>query len=92
MEILDLNPEHLDATATIIEGYCEKQKALMDEYLASVCAVASSNWSDDETMEPLLEAVRQLDAYITQMMDEIRKTYPAYFRQKADFIRHRPKF
>ncbi len=90
MDILDLNPDSLDTTAAIIEGYCERQKGIMDDYLNDMVAL-SGEWTDDVTMGPLIEEVRRLKAAIVGTMDEIRATYPQYFRSKADHIRHRPK-
>ena len=90
MDILDLNPEVLESTASIIEGYCNKQKNIMETYLSSTTAL-SSDWTDDQTMGPLLEEIRRMKSSVEGVMDEILSTYPNYFRGKAEQIRNRPK-
>jgi len=91
MDILDLDPEVLDATASVIEGYCNRQKSIMDEYLSNTSSL-SSEWTDDKTLGPLLEEIKTLKNSVVTLMDEIKSKYPAYFRGKAEVIRNRPKF
>ena len=91
MDILDLDPEVLDTTADIVEGYCNRQTAIMDEYLSNTSSLASE-WTDDQTFGSLLEEVKSLKDSVVTLMDEIRGTYPQYFRERADFIRRRPKY
>lgn len=91
MDILDLDPEVLDTTAGLVEGYCNRQTAIMDEYLSNTSALASE-WSDDQTFGSLLEEVKRLKDSVVTLMDEIRGTYPQYFRDRAEFIRRRPRF
>ena len=91
MDELSLSPEVLDATADIIEGYCYKQIAVMDNYLNSVSAMRSE-WTDDRSIGPMLEEIRRMKSEVEQLMDEIRSRYPSYFRAKADIIRNRPTF
>jgi len=91
MDQLALNPEALDGTATIIELYCNKQRDTMGAYLSNVMTL-SSEWNDDQTMGMLLQEIRQMKQSVESVMDEIRSQYPAYFRQKAEQIRNRPKF
>ena len=90
MDILDLNPEVLESTASIIEGYCDRQKAIMAEYLSNASSL-SSEWTDDQTIGPLLEEIRQMQRAVEGVMDDILSTYPGYFRSKAEQIRSRPK-
>ena len=89
MDILDLDPEVLDATASVIEGYCNRQKSIMDDYLSNTSALASE-WTDDKTLGPLLEEIKMLKNSVVSLMDEIKTKYPAYFREKAEVIRNRP--
>ena len=89
MDVLDLDPEVLDTTATIIEGYCARQKSIMDDYLSGTMSLAT-DWTDDKTLGPLLEEINRMKSSVAGIMDEIRATYPAYFRSKADQIRNRP--
>lgn len=90
MDILDINPEVLESTASIIEGYCNKQKSIMDGYLSETSSL-SSDWADDQTLGPLLEEIKQMKNSVEGVMDQILSTYPAYFRGKAEQIRNRPK-
>lgn len=90
MDILDLDPAVLESTATIVEGYCNRQKSIMDEYLSSTSSL-SSEWTDDQTLGQLLEGIKRMKSSVTTIMDEIRATYPKYFRDKAEQIRNRPK-
>ena len=91
MDVFDLNPEVLETTASIIEGYCAKQRDIMGEYLSNTSSM-NSEWDDDQTMGALLEEIRQMKQNVETLMDEIRSTYPDFFRKKAEQIRRRPKF
>ena len=91
MDILELDPEVLDTTADIIEGYCDKQASLMEEYVSKINGL-SSEWSDDETFGSLLAEVKRLQGGINDLMEQIRDGYPDYFRGRAEYIRNRPKF
>ena len=90
MDILELNPDVLDAVANIVEGYCSKQKSIMDTYLGNTAAL-SAEWTDDQTLGTMLEEIKHLKSNVEAVMDEIRATYPAYFRDRANYIRSRPK-
>lgn len=91
MSEMDLNPEVLDMTATIIENYCKKQQEIMGSYLSDISSL-SGEWDDDKTMGTMLEEIRQMKTAVEGVMDEIRSTYPEFFRKKAEQIRNRPKF
>lgn len=91
MDILKFDDKVLDTTADIIEGYCDKQSSVIDEYVSKMNGL-SSEWSDDETFGSLLEEVKSLQSGINDLMEQIRGSYPAYFRDKAEYIRNRPKF
>lgn len=90
MDILDLSPEVLESTASVVEGYCRRQKELMDTYLVQTASL-SSEWTDDQTMGPLIEEIKQMKLTVEGVMDEILSIYPNYFRSKAEQIRNRPK-
>ncbi len=89
MEKLDLNPEALDATAKIIEGYCAQQMDIMDGYLTNVNSL-HSEWDDDRTIGMLMEEIMSLRKNVQVIMEQILGEYPAYFRRKAELIRSRP--
>ena len=89
MDKLVLSPEVLDAVASIVEGYCNKQKSIMDAYLSQTAAL-SSEWTDNRTMGTMLEEIRILKRKVEDVMDEIKGTYPREFRDKASQIRSRP--
>lgn len=91
MSAMDLDPNVLDMTATIIENYCKKQQEIMDSYLSDISGL-TGEWDDDKTMGTMLEEIRQMQTAVEGVMDEIRRTYPGFFRQKAEQIRQRPKF
>lgn len=91
MDILDLDPAVLDSIASIIEGYCSKQESIMDDYLVGTYSL-SSEWSDDQTFGSMLEEIRKLRTSVVDLMNEIKATYPKYFREKAEQIRNIPKF
>lgn len=91
MDILELSPEVLESTASIIEGYCNRQKSIMADYLSNAFSL-SGDWTDDQTLGPLLEEIKQMRSAVEGIMDEILSTYPNYFRGKAEQIRNRPKF
>ena len=91
MDILDLDPSVLDDTASIVENYCARQTAIMDEYVNNTSSLGAE-WTDDQTFGTMLEEVKRLKNGVVEIMDEIRGTYPQYFRERADYIRRRPKF
>lgn len=91
MDVFDLDPAVLDSTASIVESYCRRQCDIMDDYLSYIYSL-SSEWDDDVTMGKLLEEIRQMKHNVEGVMDEIRGTYPGFFRMKAEQIRNRPTF
>ncbi len=91
MDVLDLNPEVLEAIASIVEGYCNRQKSIMSDYMSKT-SFLSGEWTDDQTLGPLLEEINQMKSAVEGVMDEILSIYPNYFRGKAEQIRNRPKF
>lgn len=89
MDNLDLNPDALETTAKIIEGYCYQQIGIMDSYLREVNALRGE-WDDDRTMGNLVEEIMNMRNRVQLVMEEILSQYPAYFRRKAELIRTRP--
>lgn len=89
-DILNLNPDTLDSVADIVEAYCKKQISIMDDYLRNTSSL-SSGWSDDQTIGQLLKEIRNLKRQVESISGEIQSTYPAYFRNKAEQIRRRPR-
>lgn len=90
MDNLELSPQALDTTATIIELYCKKQMSIMTEYLTLTSSL-SSDWTDHETLGSLLEEINRLKNNVENIMSEILSVYPKFFREKAEQIRRRPK-
>ena len=90
-DLLKLDPEVLEATAGVIERYCEGQMAIMNEYLNNTTSLGSE-WTDDQTFGSLLEEVRRIKSSVEQVMAEIKGVYPQYFRGRAAYIRSRPDY
>ena len=91
MDNLDLDPNVLDAVANIIVLYCNKQKAIMDDYKIKMHSL-SYDWQDDETIGRLLQEIDVLSKSVEDIMDVIRINYPEYFKKRAEIIRHTPKY
>lgn len=91
MDNLETSPEALEGAANIIESYCRTQKSIMNTYLRNTTSM-QSEWTDDQTLGPLVEEVRRLDKVVGELMDEIQSQYPKYMRKKAEMLRNRPKF
>ncbi len=89
MDNLDLNPEALEATAQIVEGYCFQQIEIMDRYLDNINSLRSE-WDDDRTIGSLVEEIAGIRRGVQSVMEQILGEYPAYFRRKAELIRMRP--
>jgi len=90
MDLLSLDPKVLEDTADMIKRYCYIQKELMNAYLNRTSNL-NSEWTDEETIQPLLEEIRMLNAKVTALMEEIEAYYPSYFLRKAEEIRLRPR-
>ena len=89
MTVLDLDPDVLDTTATIVEGYCRKQQEIMESYLRNTASL-SYEWTDDKTLGTLLEEIKALRNRVAEVMNTICQIYPPYFKEKAEEIRRRP--
>ncbi|MBR2296381.1 MAG: C39 family peptidase [Clostridia bacterium] len=89
MDGLILDAEVLMAVASAIESYCQNQNQILDQYYASMSALASE-WDDDETFGQLLREVQGIKAQAQEVMEQIRGIYPSYFRKKAGVITDRP--
>ncbi len=90
-DIMNLNPDVLDNVADVIEKYILLQNKIIEEYVDHMHGL-QREWDDDETIGKVLAEIRQIVNKITDVEDEILKTYPKYFREKANEIRMRPKF
>lgn len=90
MDLLSLDPRVLEETAEMIKRYCYIQKELMNAYLNRAYNL-NSEWTDEETIQPLLDEIRMLNAKVTALMGEIEAYYPAYFQRRAEEIRMRPR-
>lgn len=90
MDNLSLDPEVLLSLATIVENYCQHQQEIMNDYVSNVSSL-SSEWTDEKTLGTLLEEIRLLKSNVSKVMEEIRTTYPQYFRDRAEMIRNRPQ-
>ena len=91
MDVLELDPQVLDATADIISIYCMKQKLIMDDYMRKMQSL-SYEWQDDETIGKLLQEIRALSNSVDKVMDILKIKYPEYFKKQAEIIRQRPKY
>lgn len=89
-DILDLDPNVLDQTALLIEMYCKKQIEITNEYLKGISSL-NDQWNDEETIGRLIQEIKLLNGKIENITDEICKTYPPFFKEKAELIRRRPK-
>lgn len=91
MDALKLDPNLLDETAQAITNYCNMQNQVIEDYLSKMSAL-QGQWTDDQTIGPLLEEIRNLKTSVVELMGQINGYYPGYFRQKAEEIRNRPTF
>ena len=89
MDDLVLDAETLYKLADVIRGYCERQQEILDAYYARIMTLASE-WRDDETFGTIAEEIRTLRARAVSVLEEINQIYPAYFREKAEWILRRP--
>ncbi len=90
MDLLQLDPKVLEETAEMIQKYCYIQKELMNAYL-NRAANLNSEWTDEETIQPMLEEIKMLNNKVSALMEEIESYYPRYFKDKAEEIRMRPR-
>ncbi len=91
MDDLVLDANTLFSIADIIDGYCARQREVVNVYYAQIMAL-ESEWRDDETFETLVEELDVLRAQAIAIIDEVYETYPKYFRQRAQHILERPRF
>lgn len=89
MDILQLNPEFLEQIAGLIDNYCVAQESVMSDYFKGVNA-ETCEWTDTQSIQPLLDEVYSVYREMQTLLDEIRTTYPPYFIEKAVQIRNRP--
>ena len=90
-DIMNLNPDVLDNVADVIEKYISIQNKTIEDYVDRMHNL-QREWDDDETIGKILNEIRLIVNVITDIEDEILKTYPKYFRERAQEIRKRPSF
>lgn len=90
-EIYELDPEALLAISDTIVRYCASQRETMNAYQAQILAL-NSEWQDDKTFGSMFEEISLLKHKVVAIMDEVERTYPVYFREKARQILERPSF
>lgn len=91
MDELILDPDALSNIADILDGYCAKQREIVNVFYAQIMAL-ESEWRDDETFGSLVEELDSLRAQAISILDEVYETYPKYFRQRAQQILERPVY
>lgn len=89
MDNLILDPEALNSAASIIEGYCAKQREVINEYYNNIMTLRSE-WVDDETFGDMVRELDLLRSAALDSIDGIYRTYPDTFRRLANMIRSRP--
>jgi len=83
--ILSLDADVLERTAEMIEKYATCQVNLMTDYYG-VMRRLNDEWQD-KSLDKLLEEIKRQCSKVSDMMEEICRLYPGYFRMKADSIR-----
>lgn len=89
MDDLVLDAESLFNIADIIDGYCTKQREVVNVYHAQIMAL-ESEWRDDETFGTMVQELNGLRTQALAIIDEVYETYPKYFRARAQQILERP--
>lgn len=89
MDDLVLDAESLFNIADIIDGYCAKQREVVNVYHAQIMAL-ESEWRDDETFGTMMQELNALRTQAIAILDEVYEVYPKYFRQRAQRILERP--
>lgn len=89
MDELVLDAESLFNIADIIDGYCAKQREVVNVYHAQIMAL-ESEWRDDETFGTMVQELNALKTQAIAILDEVYETYPKYFRKRAQQILERP--
>lgn len=89
MEDLVLDADTLFGIADVVDGYCAKQREVINVYYAQIMAL-ESEWRDDETFGSLVEELNSLKTQALALIEEIYETYPKYFRKRAQQILERP--
>lgn len=89
MDDLVLDAESLFNIADIIDGYCAKQREVVNVYHAQIMAI-ESEWKDDETFGAMVQELNALKTQVIAILDEVYEIYPKYFRIRAQQILERP--
>ncbi len=91
MDDLVLDAESLFNIADIIDGYCAKQREVVNGYHAQIMAL-ESEWRDDETFGTMVQELNALRTQAITILDEVYEIYPKYFRARAQQILERPVY
>lgn len=91
MDNLLLDAENLFLTSDIVDNYCAKQREIINVYYAQIMAL-ENEWQDDKTFGSVVEEIKRLRTQLLAVIEEIKMTYPKYFREKARQIIERPTF
>lgn len=89
MDDLVLDADTLFGIADVIDGYCAKQREVVNVYYAQIMAL-ESEWRDDETFGSLIEELNSLKTQALALIEEVYENYPKYFRNRAQQILERP--
>ena len=91
MDDLVLDAESLFNIADVIDGYCAKQREVVNVYYAQIMAL-ESEWRDDETFGSMVEELTSLRNKAIAAIEEVYEVYPKYFRNRAQQILDRPVY
>lgn len=91
MDNLLLDAETLFSTADIVDNYCARQRETINVYYAQIMTL-EAEWEDDETFGGIVEEIIRLRSQTLAIIEQVRTTYPKYFRERAQQIIARPKF
>ena len=90
-EEMKIDSNILRRAAELIQYYCLTQNQLLDTYAAQMQSL-SAEWEDDVTFSLLMAEIQMLTNGSKEIFDEMYKTYPLYFLQKAEQIDARPSY
>ncbi len=83
--LLSFDADILEQTAEMIEKYATNQVNLMVDYYGEMRRL-NAEWQDD-SLDKLLAEIKGQCSRVCDMMEDICRLYPGYFRMKADIIR-----
>lgn len=91
MDELVLDDATLLVIADVINGYCAKQRDIVNNYYAKIITL-DSDWQDDDTFSSLVGEIALLKSQAIETVDLINDVYPKYFRARAQHISDRPLY